>query len=63
MQDYIESVHSLPEAGIQDLFHSKNIYAVIVRTKTFIKQLRFKWSYLSFLKEVHPEREVQLEII
>jgi hypothetical protein len=51
MQDYIESVHSLPEAGIQDLFHSKNMYAVIVRTKTFIKQLRFKWSYLSSWKK------------
>jgi hypothetical protein len=33
MQEYIESVHSLPTARIQDLFDSKNMYAVIVRTK------------------------------
>ncbi|XP_047090584.1 sugar transporter ERD6-like 16 [Lolium rigidum] len=30
IREYIESVHSLPTARIQDLFHSKNMYAVIV---------------------------------
>jgi hypothetical protein len=53
MQEYIESVQSLPKAGIQDLFRSKNMYAVIVRTKTFIKQLRFKWSYLPEISELY----------
>uniref|UniRef100_A0ACD5YKT1 Uncharacterized protein n=1 Tax=Avena sativa TaxID=4498 RepID=A0ACD5YKT1_AVESA len=30
IREYIDSVHSLPKAKIQDLFHSKNMYAVIV---------------------------------
>jgi hypothetical protein len=31
IQGYIESIHRLPKAKIQDLFQSKNIYAVTVR--------------------------------
>jgi len=34
-QEYIESLRGFPEARLQDLFLSKNIYAVIVRNHLF----------------------------
>lgn len=34
-QEYIESLRSFPKARLQDLFLSKNIYAVIVRNHLF----------------------------
>lgn len=43
IQGYIESIHRLPKAKIQDLFQSKNIYAVTVR----IYSLDLLWKTLS----------------
>ncbi|XP_044421097.1 sugar transporter ERD6-like 16 isoform X1 [Triticum aestivum] len=39
--EHVESVLGLPKARIQDLFHRKNMYAVIVRTKQFHQPTSF----------------------
>ena len=41
MQDYIESLRSLPEARVQDLFQRKNLFAVIVRSFKLLKGIAF----------------------